>query len=236
MIAHAPKDYHKDKRILLYYTVVNSQLDTTNEGVWRRRDGANQFWQSGKMVSQVSGLCNNWEASAFLSPFSLSRPDSFSGNQDAAAMVLNASPTCSPASAVSPGRVTTSITPTFRSASPSSPPYLGRQAWCGSQRRWLLWYRRAADGWEKSDPGSAGEGLVVYLIRRLGDATALRPSVCSSGKAESQQFVESTMRAGLRDMRGLLDPQADMLRLVLPESYVPAEHPLHQIKPLAQCP
>jgi len=33
-------------------------------------------------------------------------------------------------------------------------------------------------------------------------------------------------------MRGQLDPQADMLCLVSPESYVPADHPLRQIKPL----
>jgi len=34
-------------------------------------------------------------------------------------------------------------------------------------------------------------------------------------------------------MRGQLDPQADMLCLVSPESFVPADHPLRQIKPLA---
>jgi transposase len=34
-------------------------------------------------------------------------------------------------------------------------------------------------------------------------------------------------------MRGQLDPQADMLCLVSPESFVPCEHPLRQIKPLA---
>lgn len=34
-------------------------------------------------------------------------------------------------------------------------------------------------------------------------------------------------------MRGTLDPQGDMLCLVSPESFVPADHPLRQIKPLA---
>lgn len=34
-------------------------------------------------------------------------------------------------------------------------------------------------------------------------------------------------------MRGQLDPQADMWCLVSPESFVPADHPLRQIKPLA---
>lgn len=34
-------------------------------------------------------------------------------------------------------------------------------------------------------------------------------------------------------MRGQLDPQADMLCLVSPESFVPDDHPLRQIKPLA---
>ena len=34
-------------------------------------------------------------------------------------------------------------------------------------------------------------------------------------------------------MRGRLDPQADRLCLVSPESFVPADHPLRQIKPLA---
>jgi transposase len=34
-------------------------------------------------------------------------------------------------------------------------------------------------------------------------------------------------------MRGPLDPQADMLCLVSPESFVPGDHPLRQIKPLA---
>jgi transposase len=33
-------------------------------------------------------------------------------------------------------------------------------------------------------------------------------------------------------MRGQLDPQADMLCLASPESFVPADHPLRQIKPL----
>jgi transposase len=33
-------------------------------------------------------------------------------------------------------------------------------------------------------------------------------------------------------MRGQLDPQADMFCLVSPESFVPADHPLRQIKPL----
>ena len=34
-------------------------------------------------------------------------------------------------------------------------------------------------------------------------------------------------------MRGQLDPQGDMLCLVSPESFVPADHPLRQIKPFA---
>src|SRR5512137_148075 len=34
-------------------------------------------------------------------------------------------------------------------------------------------------------------------------------------------------------MRGQLDLQADMLCLVSPESFVPGDHPLRQIKPLA---
>ena len=36
-----------------------------------------------------------------------------------------------------------------------------------------------------------------------------------------------------RNMRGPLNPQADMYCLVSPESFVPAEHPLRQIKPFA---
>ncbi|MBK9140093.1 MAG: C-type lectin domain-containing protein [Verrucomicrobia bacterium] len=74
--------------------------DTINEGVWRWLNGGDQFWQGGPAGTPVGGLYNNW---AF-GRFGQSEPDDFNGNQDAAAMALDAYPALLPGLLGQPGQ------------------------------------------------------------------------------------------------------------------------------------